>query len=439
MINLMDTYNQVSWDLHYSLVRSGYDNPTIAINDDGFLPEDVTSPYLYYTGFVGDSGYPLYFNQVQVPELWEIRGDNAQASIYNYDQKRGHIHYAEPKHDRLVKAVDWYDDKGRHRLTDRYNRFGHRYAQTVYSLAGELVLTTYFNRENKEVIVENHQTGDIVLNENGQVFLFKNRTDFVTHYLRVAGYNLDRIFYNSLSVPFLVAFHLNEAGRDVLFWQEPINDEIPGNMRLLLDGKGRETQIVVQDQVTYDKLIALLNPAEREKISLLGYLYPFSEQTGDRKQALIMTNTDQLEQIDHIVMTNPEIHFHIGALTEMSSQLTRLSAHHQVSLYPNVSISRARKLFKTCGLYLDINHHGEILSSVRAAFENQMLIFAFTHTAHNPQYTANGLLFQPSDVLTFSQTLKEVSQDQAAATRYLEEQQRKANVATTSRYQELIG
>lgn len=439
MINLIDNYNQSSWDLHYSLLCSGYNHPTVVINDDGFLPDDVTSPYLYYTGFAEATGHALYFNQVPVPDAWEIRGDNSRGEIFNYEEKRGHIHYAEPTHRRLVKAVDWYDKKGRHRVTDRYNKFGYRYAQTAHNADGHAVLTSYFNREGKEVLVENHQTGDIVLNEDNQVHLFKNRTDFVTHYLRVAGFNLDRIFYNSLSIPFLVTFYMGGEGDDVLFWQEPIGDDIPGNMRLLLEGKGRQTRVLVQDKATYDKIAAILPDEQKDRVAYLGYLYPFATKKQDHKQALILTNSDQLEGINDLVSQLPDLHFHIGAITEMSSKLTALGQHSNVSLYPNIAMKRVRELYARCGLYLDINHQGEILSAVRTAFEHQQLILAFEQTAHNRQYTADNLVFSSGNIAELVSLLTELAKDSTPVQDLLDQQKAKANLETASRYQLLIG
>lgn len=439
MINLIDHYNQASWDLHYSLIRSGYDHPTVAINDDGFLPDDVTSPYLFYTGFADGVGQPLYFNQVPVPDNWEIRGDNSQGEIFNYNDKRGHIHYADPKHNRLVKAVDWYDRHGRHRVTDRYNKFGYRYAQTAHDLAGRAVLTSYFNREGQEVLVENHQTGDIILNEANQVHLFKNRTDFVTHYLRTAGFNLDRIIYNSLSIPFLVAFYMGGEGHDVLFWQEPIHDDIPGNMRLLLDGKGRKTTIVVQDKVTYEKMQTLLTPEQNAKVTHVGLLYPFTDKEKDHKQALILTNSDQLEGVEDLVTQLPNLHIHIGAITEMSSKLTALGQHPNVSLYPNIAMARVRELYARCGLYLDINHQGEILSAVRTAFEHQQLILAFEQTAHNRQYTADSLVFSSGGIAELISRLDQLTTDSSLVNTYLKAQKAKANLAQTQDYQRVLG
>ena len=48
MINLFEDYSQGSWDLHYSLIVAGYVNTTVCLSDNGFLPSDVTSPYLFF-------------------------------------------------------------------------------------------------------------------------------------------------------------------------------------------------------------------------------------------------------------------------------------------------------------------------------------------------------------------------------------------------------
>lgn len=88
MINLFDHYNQLSWDLHFSLISSGYKNPTIVLNDDGFLPNDVTSPYLFYLGYDVEDYSPLYYNQVAVPDYWEIIGTNTDAFVYDLAEKK---------------------------------------------------------------------------------------------------------------------------------------------------------------------------------------------------------------------------------------------------------------------------------------------------------------------------------------------------------------
>ena len=50
MIQLFDYYNQETQDLHDSLLAAGYDCPTIVIEANGFLPDDMISPYTYFSG-----------------------------------------------------------------------------------------------------------------------------------------------------------------------------------------------------------------------------------------------------------------------------------------------------------------------------------------------------------------------------------------------------
>ena len=438
MINLFDTYNQASWDLHYSLIMSGYQNPTIAINDDGFLPEDVTSPYLYFTGFADMPANPLYFNQIRVPEYWEISGNNSHAAVHDYDQKRAHIHYAHPGHLRCVKAVDWYDEKGRLRVTDRYNKQGYLFSQTSYNQASQATITTYFNKDNQEVIVENHTTGDVILTAE-KIIIFKSRSEFVAYYLKVAGYQLDRIFYNSLSTPFLVSYHLGLAGNDVLFWQEELGESIPGNMTLLLnDDVPRPTKIVIQKKKAYEKALDLLPLPLQNKVSFLGFHYPFKRQNHLTNEALILTNSDQLEGIEELLRQIPSLHVHIGALTEMSAKLMALGKYPNVSLYPNISQANVNHLFQTCSFYLDINHGNEILAALRTAFENRMLILAFNNTVHGRDYIADRHCFAPTEIALMSQKLQDLIGNESNMITAIVAQEAAAHLASKEQYQAII-
>ena len=439
MINLFENYSQGSWDLHYSLIVAGYVNTTICLSDDGFLPSDVTSPYLYFTGFDQVQGHALYFNQVPVPDYWEITGNNNQGEIFRFDKKRGHIHYANPAHQRLVKAVDWYDESGRLRVTDRYNNKGYRFAQTTYNTKQEATLTSYFTPDNKEALVINHLTKDVILNWKDKVYFFKNTAEFVVFYLQEAGFDLNRIFYNSLSTPFMTAMKLPNQGQDILFWQEPISDTVPGNMRLLLDSKHRQTKIVVQHYDAYTNLLKLISSEEAQQVAFLGFMYPFARQNHYQSQALILTNSDQVEHLESIVTEVPTVHFHIGAITEMSSRLMDLGKYSNVSLYPNVTTEQVKALYKQADLYLDINHQNEILSATRAAFENNMLILAFSNTSHAPQYTAPSNIFSPMNAGQFKQTLKEAIGNPDFYAHLLDRQLEHAHVASREDYQAVIG
>ncbi|HEP1794077.1 TPA: accessory Sec system glycosylation chaperone GtfB [Streptococcus suis] len=384
MILLFDYFNSASQDLHYSLKEAGLQGPTVVINDDGFLPEGVTSVYSYYCQMETGQGKPLYFNQVKVPPFWEITGTNSEGEIWEYSQKRAKIFYAEPKHLRYVKNVDWMDKNQKVRFTDHYNQYGWLYARTYFTAEQKATTRSYFSQDGLEVIVENFMTGDVILNWQGKTNFFENRVAFFKHYFREMGWDLSQIWYNSLSTPFFLSYNMPQPGQDILFWQENIGDDIPGNMKILLASSTQRTQkVVVQDKATFEKMQTLLPADQAEKLVYLGYIYPEKRANQSRKEIFIFTNTDQIEQLDYLTSALPNFKFHIAALTEMSQHLMAFDTKDNVQLYPNISQRALERLYDTCDIYLDINHGSQVMDVVRKAFEQNMVIFAFENTVHN--------------------------------------------------------
>jgi accessory Sec system glycosyltransferase GtfB len=390
IILLLDNYGEDSKKLHNSFKLAGKNYPVFVIEEDGFLPEDVTSVFSYFLGDFKNNknvpGKPLYFNQIKVPEFWEISGNNSTGSVHNLNKERAKIFYSEPKHKRLVKVVDWYDDRGVVRSSDHYNRYGALYARTVFNAKGQRVNKSYFSADGREVVMENYVTKDIILNDGDIVKIFKSKQEFIIYVLQRAGYTGCRIFFNTLSTSFFVSQALPDNGkRDVLFWQEPINNEIPGNMRSILNGTSKRAScVMVQRRDSYEKMLTLGAPADI--ISPLGFVYPFKKENQGKKEALICTNSDNIAEINKLVEALPEIHFSIAALTEMSSKLLSLDKYRNVSLYPGVKVKVLDELFEQADIYLDINHESEIVSAVEKAFLHNHLIFAFRETLHNSRY-----------------------------------------------------
>ncbi|HEM5489558.1 TPA: accessory Sec system glycosylation chaperone GtfB [Streptococcus suis] len=384
MILLFDYFNTASQDLHYSLKVAGLQGPTVVINDDGFLPEGVTSAYSYYCQMETGHKKPLYFNQVKVPPFWEITGTNSEGEIWEYSQKRAKIFYAEPKHFRFVKNVDWMDKNEKVRFTDHYNQFGWLYARTYFTAEQKVTTRSYFSQDGLEVIVENFMTGDVILNWQGKTHFFENRVSFLKHYFKEMGWDLSQIWYNSLSTPFFLSYNMSQPGQDVLFWQEAIGDDIPGNMKILLASPTQRTQkVVVQDKAAFEKMQTLLPADQAEKLVYLGYIYPEKRANQSRQEIFIFTNTDQIEQLDYLTSALPNYKFHIAALTEMSQRLMAFDTKDNVQLYPNISQRALERLYDTCDIYLDINHGSQVMDVVRKAFEQNMVIFTFENTVHN--------------------------------------------------------
>lgn len=421
-ILLLDNYSLDSQNLCMSFQRAGDKSPVVVINEEGFLPEGILSVYGFFLGdFKGvlNGAGPKYFNEIVVPDYWEISGTNSMGNIHDLYRERGKIFYAEPKHKRLVKIVDWYDNRGVVRFSDHYNRYGAIYARTAFNAKGQRFNKSYFSAEGHETIVENYITGDIILNDGKEIHFFRTKTDFVLYFLKKAGLPQDRIFFNSLSTPFFVSEKLKAPKkRDVLFWQEPIGDEIPGNMQVILKGQAsRTTSIIVQKRSVYEKLLAL--GAQPDMVRKLGFCYSFERNNTHRSETLICTNSDRIEHCREIIEALPNMRFHIAALTEMSSKLMEMGKYLNVSLYPNVKMTLLDELFVKCDYYLDINYETEIVSAVRRAFMQNQLIFAFEETVHNRDFVAEEHLYRAEEAGEMTRMIEEIMEDKEKMEQHL--------------------
>lgn len=439
---LFDSYSQDSRNLRTSFQRAGYDCPALVIEDDGFLPEDVISVYGFFLGEYrkkpGIPGKPRYFNQIKVPDYWEISGTNSLGKVHDLYRERGRIFYAEPKHKRLVKVVDWYDENKVVRSSDHYNRFGALYARTTFNARGQKVNKSWFSATGQEIIVENYVTGDIILNDGEEIKFFRTKTDFVLHVLTVSGFGTSRLFFNSLSTPFFVSQKRSpEMKRDVLFWQEPVGKEIPGNMQIILKGENSRTeQIMVQQRESYERLMEL--GASADIVHKLGFVYPYSRKNAHRAEILICTNSDRIEHCDKIVKSLPNMHFHIAAITEMSSKLLRMGSYDNVSLYPGIKMNVLDELFEKCDFYLDINHESEIVSAVYKAFLNDQLIFAFRETLHNKTYVAEEHRYRAEDVDRMIADIQSAMADSHVMDEHLERQREAAFAESEESYRKFF-
>lgn len=408
-ILLLDHFDEKAEMLIKSMREGGFDGPSVLIEECGFLPEDVFSIFGYYinrpTG-KGETdpdhqglrvGQARFFNQIELPDYWEIKADGLSGKILDKNRLRGRIFYA-PSGRRLVSDVDWIDEKGSARITDHYDSCGLLYSRDYFNKAGEKFARIWFDC-GQERIYENYVTGNIVLTLDGKDYIFKDKTEFAIHVLREMGADGKRIFYNSLSTPLFVSERLGSSpSGNILFWQEDPRNDIPGNMAYILSGQTKTSHIFVQNSLSYDRLISL--GASEEKISKLGFSYRFEREPGNFDKALICTNSDDIEDLAVLVDKNPRITFFIASITEMSRKLMSFGSRKNVKLYPVVRRDMLESLFKAAGIYLDINRGIEIEDAVKRAFLNNMPILAFNDTVHRRYYTAENNIFKDPDSLS---------------------------------------
>lgn len=441
MINIFQKLDIETYDLLNSLNTAGYKNPTILLNYDGTTRDDIESPFSYYLGKEKGRKRGRYFNEIVVPHYSEIKGNNRAAEIYDEDIKTADVVYFNPKHRRIVKEVKWLDTKGRVRSIDHYNDYGRKFAETIVNADGQKVIKTYFDTEGKEKIIENFVTKDITLYEGTKIKNFSNLQDFTINYIYERGYNLDRIFYNSLSTPFFITLKLKqkEKNGNVLFWQEPINGSIPGNMNIILNENRSNTgKIVMQSKVAYANAKVLWPKDKLNMLEYLGNIYIHPRMNNMRKEALILTNSDQIVHLKEIVEALPDVKFNIGAITEMSDKLMKFGRYKNVSLYPNIETKDTRKLVENSDIYLDINRANEILDAIRGAFENNMLIVGFDTMEHDKKFIAPENTYAENQVDMMIDKIKEALADSDKMEEYIGYQRTFAGDETVERYQKIV-
>lgn len=414
MLNVFDSYSRESQDLLHSMQESGFTHPTVVLEPNGFLPDGVESPFLYFLGQPKGEKRGRYFNEVPVPDFWEISGDNSSGKVNYYGQEKARIAYHAASYKRIVESVEWLDDTGQVVMIERYDQYGRKIAVTTCDAQGHPLVTTYFEGDT-ERLTENHQTGDLILTlEHQPMRIFKNRLDYFVFYLEYRGFNLDGLVYNTLATSFSLSLQLGNKGikgRDVLVWQEPLHDSLPGNMQLILKSPEiRTKKILIPQNATYHRALQLSAQGQHASFAPLGYLYDFKVKDDIRKDAFVLTNSDQIEALTYLVESLPDVTFRVAALTEMSASLLSMVRYPNVVLYQNISQERIQELLKISSIYLDINHYAEVQGIVRKAFEHQQVILAFSHTVHDRTYLAQANIFEQGKEADLVARIKEIYQ-----------------------------
>ncbi|MBM6999958.1 accessory Sec system glycosylation chaperone GtfB [bacterium] len=461
---LLDQYDEAADMLRDSFRRAGFTGPVVALCEDAVLPEDVWSVFRLAATDATDAAFPgavreatgpddsqarayrlahagwtpgagRRFNQIEAPDFWEIVADGVSGRVLDRGRLRARIFYARTEASRIVSDVDWLDEGGTVRFTDHYDLRGQLCARTTFNERGERFCRSWFDGQGRERVVENYVTRDVVVTRDGAIRRFDGRTDLAVAMLRELGVEGQRIFYNSLSTPLFVSERLQASpDGNVLFWQEAPRPDIPGNMRMILDGRSRTTSVLVQRADSCERLLSL--GASADYVRPFGFAYGFVRENAASDDVLICTNSDRIEAVEEVVRGLPEMTFHVAAVTEMSSKLLALGAEPNVRLYPVASRDTLTRLFDLCDWYLDINHGGEIVDAVRRAFLHDQLILGFSTTLHRPRYVS------PAHVLADAQSLvslmRELRASQAELRRHLELQRKAAMTERPEAYRRLF-
>ena len=371
MILLVTEYDNVAWDLHYSLLRKGFKGSVISLDSDLSQPDDVQSIWsALYKGYSLEGMKPLHVNDFPLPLDWEVEREDGRFLVKTIDGVVGEVFMAEPTIHRIVSEVHWFDSKGFTYRKDYYNRYGFLYKSSTFVTGVGLVGSQFYSLSGEMLATWNHQTDSVVVGRQ----IFPTMSKFYLYCLNELGYSEKGITFNNLGTPLQMLIEKAKVMEDSmphsqLIFTEKV-DELPGNVDYILQHKELNTECYLGG---FEGARELAN--ESEGVDFFEFHAPLyiSNKADYCKDVLITTETDDLWSIERLVDSCPNNVFHIAAPTLMSSRLGDLENRSNVKLYPQATQAKVEELLEKSGIFLDIANSPTVYDANRLALRYKCL------------------------------------------------------------------
>lgn len=377
---LTDFYNDATKRLADSFVRSKMGFVHVNIYPEAVLLRQIYCPFFTDRAV---SEKKLYFNQISVPQFYEIRHENENgAKILRGEKQVGRVNYVSSGN-RLVKRVDWWSDSARTVLSEHYDASGEKSFEDFFGDSGQ-VQKTIFYQGGSPVTSWDRQSGAISLFENQKWVAFSSLVDFTRNFIKNLPFEFDEIIYNSLSTSCFVALKFSQFSS--LYFQEPIEQAIPGNMQVLLQGQQPTRRIFFEDEKTLEKV---KKKAESSQISLdyLGNVEFFRRENRGQRTALTLTWSDEILYASQIARF-PELLWTIATPTEASPRLKKfVQKNENVSLIEHLNLNKLDEYLENFDFYLDLNQGSEVAKVVERAYFEGMIVLTERSVAKNETYS----------------------------------------------------
>lgn len=371
MILLVTEYDNIAWDLHYSLLRKGFGGVVVSLEDNLSQPDDVQSIWsaLYKEYNLGGMK-PLHINNFPLPLDWEVEREGGRFLIKTIDGVVGEVFMAEPTIHRIVSEVHWFDSKGLTYRKDYYNKHGFLYKSSTFVSGVGLVGSQFYSPSGEMLATWNHQTDSVVVGRT----IFPTMSKFYLYCLEELGYSEKGITFNNLGTPLQMLIEKAKVMGDSmppneLIFTEKV-DELPGNIDYILQHKELNTECYLGG---FESARELAN--ESEEVDFFEFHAPLyiSDKKGYCKDVLITTETDDLWSIERLVDSCPNNVFHIAAPTLMSNRLGDLESRSNVKLYPQATQAKIEELLEKSGIFLDIANSPTVYDANRLALRFKCL------------------------------------------------------------------
>ncbi len=401
MIAFFDKYTENAGKLQETMRCMGEDAKIAVLSGEGFLPSGILSPYDFFSYGSRQEGFAekdLFYNFIPLPEFWEVRLTGGTGGIFDMGCEKAKIYFREPAEKRNVQRVEWHMEDGWVYKIDYYNKYALKYASEFLDTERNVESRVYYSEKNQEMVVEQPVNHMISLLDRGMVReLFDSRAEFIAGYLEEAGLGEEEC---------------------VLFVQEEKTFE---DLSLTSEAGKMWTKVLFSDPGLLNQYVGMGGTN--------GFrFYEIPEQYREnhgRGEAMILTASDRVEQIEYLISVLPEMRFHIAAHTQVSDKLRKLEESGNVRVYPQISRQDLDMLWDTCDFYLDINHYYEIYDAVNAAHTRNQIILGFDNTVHHRELLADEGIFAEAEQEKMALTIRELMANPARVQELLGAQQKK--------------
>lgn len=356
----------------------------------------------------------LYYAFIDIPQYWGIRADGLNGAIYDNKNKKANIYFKNPKEKRMVSRVDWIDRNNTVYRIDYYNKYGYKYCSENVK-CGNVISREFYDRNGDIKVIEQTVSKTYTTLGTGiSPRSYRGFADYLEAYLKSNEIYDENIWLTSDEI-------LNKFAGDY------------GNFKISYLPQNRLNSDLTETNQT-NKAFRILCIEEQQvnwykensdcKCDRLYLYFENNELKFGKKEAFIITETDQLEYIEQLINDFPEIIFHIAASTIMSDKLTRLDINNNVELYPCITEQKRKELFERCDVYLDINHYRELYNVVNQALINNMLILAFDNTVHSKELYPMENIIDSSNYVKMKETLKNIITNRMIFNEYIDRQKK---------------
>lgn len=347
-----------------------------------------------------------------IPQYWSVRADGLNGAIYDNKTKKANIYFKNPIEKRMVSRVEWIDRNNTVYRIDYYNKYGYMYCSENVS-GGNVTVREFYDRNGDIKVLE--QTGPKTYTTFGTRISpksYRGFADYLEAYLKYNKIYDENIWLTSDEI-------LNKFAWDY------------GNFKISYLPQNRlnsDLTVITQTNTAFRILCSeeqQVNWYKDNSNCKCDRLYSYLENNKSKfgkKEAFIITETDQLEYIEQLINDFPEITFHIAASTIMSDKLTKLDINNNVELYPCITEQKIKELFERCDIYLDINHYRELYNAVNQALINNMIILAFDNTVHSKELYPIENIFDSSNYVNMKETLKNIITSRTIFNEYIDRQ-----------------